>query len=129
MPFDEPKNYIAALIGLLLSCLGLIPILNMVGVLSWGIPEGIMLVITSFALYIITIAGIYLLVDSFMEDHGLRMISIVVALVVIILGLVPLLNSFGLIGFTIPLFGTPILYYVIFLIEGVFLMIAAFTML
>lgn len=128
MPFDEPKNYIAALIGLVLIGLGLVPLLNKIGIIGWGIPSGVEGLILAFAVYIITIAGLYLLVDSFMEDHGTRMISMIVAIVAIVIGLIPILNTFGVIGFTIPFLG-PVLYYVVFLVEGVFLLIAAFTML
>ena len=128
MPFDEPKNYIACIVGLVLVAIGLIPLLNKMGMISWGIPTTIDGLIMGFALYIITIAAVYLLIDSFMEDHGMRMISLVVAIVIAIMGLIPILNSFGLIGFTIPFLG-PMLFYVIFLVEGVFLLIAAFTML
>jgi len=57
----------------------------------------------------------------------MRLISIIVAAVVLVLGLIPLLFNLGIIGFGLG-FITVNWYYILFVIEGLFLVIAAFAM-
>lgn len=125
--FDDPKNWSALLIGIILMALGLIPLLNKWGVIGFNLPGFLLGIFSNIALYILAAGGLYLLIDSFMEDDTTRVISIGVALAIIAIGLIPLLNSFGVIGFTIP-FLSPTLYQILFVLEGLFLFIAAFAM-
>ncbi len=125
--FDDPKNWVAVIIGLLLLALGLIPLLNNFGVIGFGLPGFLNGIVSKIGLWIVAAGGLFLLIDSFLEDHSMRMISIVVALLILAVGIIPLLNSFGIIGFTIPFLSVNV-YNIIFVIEGLFLLIAAFAM-
>lgn len=126
MPWEnEPKNWMALIGGILLTALGLLPLLNKWGILAFPYFSSNLFV--SLAAYVIAAGGIWLLIDSFMEDDAMRVISIIVAIVLIILGLIPVLATFKVIGFNIP-FLTTTFYHILFVVEGFFLMISAFTM-
>ena len=125
--FDDPKNWSALIVGLLLMALGIIPLLNGWGVISFGLPSFLSNMIPMIATYILALGGILLLIDSFMEDDTLRIISIVISLVIIAAGIIPILNNFGVIGFTIP-FLNALVFNILFVLEGLFLTIAAFAM-
>jgi hypothetical protein len=123
--FDDPKNWSALLIGLLMMALGIIPLLNSFDVIGFGgFLSGIL---PKIATYLLAAGGIYLLIDSFMEDDHWRVISIIVALSIIAIGIIQILASFNIIGFSIP-FITDTVYYVLFVIEGFFLVMASFVM-
>lgn len=119
--FDDPKNWSALLIGILLMALGLIPLLNGWGIIGFTLPAFLTTIVPKIALYLIAGAGVYLLIDSFMEDDTTRIISILVALAVVAIGIL------GILGFKIPFLGET-LYNILFVIEGLFLFIAAFAM-
>lgn len=128
--FDDPKNWSALIIGLLLMALGIIPMLQQFKIITWAtFLTGNWLI--TIAPYLLAAGGIYLLIDSFMEDDTMRIVSILVSLVVIAVGVIDVLNKFKIIGFGIPFLegslGT-IIYLSLFILEGLFLFIAAFAM-
>ncbi len=127
MPWDnDPGNWAALITGSLLMVLGVIPLLAKWGVLSLKIPTFLSSnIFMSIGTYIIAIAGIYILINSFMEDDTMRMISIGVAILVILIGIIPILTQFGVIKYEIP-FLSPLFFYIMFTIEGFFLFLAAF---
>ncbi len=128
MPFDnEPKNWAALLIGLLVLALGLIPLLNQWGIIGFEFPGFLTSLIGTIGLWVIAGIGLYLLISSFLEDDMMRIISIVVAGVILLLGLIPILHQFNVIGFGLG-FITVTWYYFLFAVEGIFLILAAFTM-
>jgi len=124
------KDFISGIVGILLTFMGLFPLLS-----SFGIgPEWFalhFLPVQLFA-YIVAGAGFFLAADSIREilnNNHIGIWSFGVAVIVLIIGLFPLLNSFG-IGpewFLFPWI-TQQIYYIIFIVEGVFLFIAAFAM-
>lgn len=124
---DEPIGWISLILGVILIALGLIPLLNTWGIIGFALPGGILGLILGIAPWIIAIVGVFLLVEGFLEDDAMRMITIIVALTIIGAGLIPILHSFGILGFTIP-FLTPMILKIIFVVEGLFLAIAAFAM-
>lgn len=126
--FDDPKNWSALILGLVIASLGAIPLLNSFGVIEFSLPAFLSGIISSIGLWIIAGAGFYLMITSFLEDDTMRVVSIIVALAVLAIGIIPLLNSFGIIGFTIPFLSVNV-YNIIFVIEGLFLIFAAFAML
>lgn len=123
--FDDPKNWSALIVGSLLMALGLIPLLNTFKVISFG--GFLNSIFPTIATYILAAGGIYLLIDSFMEDDHMRMMSMIIALIIIAIGVIQILHGFNIIGFGIP-FITDTVYYILFVIEGLFLFLAAFFM-
>jgi len=94
------RSWLSLIFGLILSALGLIPILNSFNFLAWSIP--------SMPLYIIRvlliIAGVLLMWDSTYEIFQARawwILSIVFGLPILILGVVPILFDYGIIGFNL----------------------------
>ena len=108
--------------------LGIIPLLNGWGAVSFALPGFLNSFLALAALYIIAAGGFYLLIDGFLEwGNPMAWLTFVVALIVLAVGTIPLLNQFGVIGFTIPYLNMTV-YHIIFTIEGFFLFIGAFLM-
>jgi len=120
---------VSFVLGLVLLVLGGIPLLNGFGILPFGLPGFLTGIIASVFLYLCALGGIWLLIDAWFEDASdmMRWSSVIVGLIVLVLGVVPLLNQFGVIGFSIPGLSMTI-YNAIFLVEGVLLVIGAFSL-
>src|SRR3989339_1950494 len=91
------KDFISGIVGILLTFMGLFPLLS-----SFGIgPEWFalhFLPVQLFA-YIVAGAGFFLAADSIREilnNNHIGIWSFGVAVIVLIIGLFPLLNSFGI---------------------------------
>ncbi|OVE75094.1 hypothetical protein BVX95_00180 [archaeon D22] len=127
MALDEPNHWISLILGFVLTALGIIPLLNAMGVIGFGLP-GFMtgLFGSLFGLIVLAGAGVYLLIDSFFEDDFIFWLTLIISLIIVVIGLIPILFNFGIIGFNIP-FGATI-YQILFAIEGFLLIIAAFAM-
>ncbi|MBR9675525.1 hypothetical protein GOV05_00795 [Candidatus Woesearchaeota archaeon] len=127
MALDDKKHWVSLVIGLLLTALGVIPLLSASGLIGFDLPGFIGGLIGSLvSLFVIAGAGVYLLINSFFEDHHIFWITLITSLIVIALGSIPILYEYGKIGFTIP-YGL-IIYQILFIVEGVLLIIAAFAM-
>lgn len=125
----ETKDIISFITGALLFCLGLLPILAKAGIgPSWF---ALSFMPAQIFAYIIAIAGFYLIVESFIEitnSNAIGWWSFLIASLLMIVGILQVLGSNG-IGPSWFAFNIPVLaYYVIFMIEGLFLMIAMFAM-
>ena len=106
--FENKKGFgrkpLSLILGLVFVIIGLIPLLNGFGVIPFGLPIDVRGVI----LWVLAIvASVILLLDSLkMEGFGigsqLRIVSIVGGLLLLAVGLIPILHSFGVLGFTIP---------------------------
>lgn len=127
MALDEPNNWISLILGFLLTALGLIPILNNLGVIGFALP-GFMtgLFGSLFALFVIAGGGAYLLIDSFFEDDAIFWITFVTSIAIIGLGIIPILSKFGVIGLNFSY--AELIYQIIYVIEGFLLVVAAFVM-
>ena len=130
MALDQPKGWISLILGLILMVIGVIPLLATLKVIASN-PIAIVTNVLGLNIlqYIVAIAGIVLIVDAFMEMDAIRAISLIVGIIIVALGTVPVLSSFGVIpavGFLS--FLTATVYHAIFVIEGLFLVIAAFAM-
>jgi hypothetical protein len=129
----EAKDIISFIVGLLLFALGLLPLLN-----SFGIGPDWMamkfLPVTILA-WIVAVGALYLVIDSVIEitnSSSVGFISILIAFVCLAVGILPILHGFG-IGpsfFELSFLGAvgKYLYNVIFMLEGLFLMIAMVAM-
>ena len=116
-------------LGIVLFVLGGLPLLNTTGVIAFTLPAALTGLIAKIVLYLCALGGIWLLIDAFWEDASdtTRYTSLIVGLIVLVIGTIPLLNQFGVIGFSIPVLSMTI-YNVIFLVEGILLMWGAFQM-
>jgi hypothetical protein len=129
MALDEPKGWLSMIVGLVLLVIGLIPLLNGWSVIPFGLPSFLTGLISSIIVYLIAIGALYLIIEAFIEDIGdpIGKITLIVGILIFALGIITLLNSFGVIGFSIP-FLNEMIYNILFMIEGIFLVIAAFVM-
>ncbi|MBI2647608.1 hypothetical protein HYW99_03965 [Candidatus Woesearchaeota archaeon] len=118
------RDWISGLVGLIIFLLGLLPMLGYFTFLNDLAP--------SLLTWIVAGAGFWLAYSSIVEITNSNVVgwwSFGVAITVLIIGLFPLLHSFG-IGPSWFEFNwlNRNAYNVIFIIEGVFLMIATFAM-
>lgn len=126
----QVKDWISLLVGAIVFCLGLFPVLNKTG----AGPEwfGLNFLPVAIFTYIAAFAGFYLLVESVIEITNSNIIgwwSFIIASIILAVGVPPLLHGFG-IGpewFNFSWISQTI-YYILFIIEGFFLMVACFAM-
>lgn len=120
----QARDWISGLVGLIILLLGLLPLLGKFTFLN-NLP-------VSLLTWIVAGAGFYLAINSIVEITNSNVVgwwSFGVAVAVLIIGLFPLLHSFG-IGYAWFEFKwlSRNAYNLIFVVEGVFLMIATFAM-
>ena len=120
----QMRDWISGLFGLIIFLLGLMPILGKFTFLN-ELPAVLLT-------WIVAGAGFYLMVNSLIEITNSNIVgwwSFIVAIVVLIIGLLPLLHSFhiGPSWFEFAWLSRTV-YNIIFIVEGFFLMIATFAM-
>ncbi len=108
-----PRKPISLLMGIIFLAFGLLPILHTLGKVGFtisGIPQAV--------LHVLSIAGaVFLLWDAIAEGMSammgfpqmIRMATFVMAIVLLAVGLIPLLNSMGVLGFSLPVLATIII--------------------
>ena len=118
-----PRQPISGILGLVFLILGVVPLLNSFGIIGFALPA----VPDFIARIILLIAGTLLLWDAKHEIFNNRAwmwLSLVLGIPILVLGLVPVLNSFGVIDFTLNF--VPILVYnILTAVAGVILFIDA----
>lgn len=117
------RDWISGVVGLVIFLLGFLPLM--------GLLKTNFLPATIFT-WIVAIAGLYLLVDALIEITNSNVVGWVtfwIAVAAVLIGLLPILHGFGIgpsfFGFK---WISLTIYNIIFMIEGVFLMIATFAM-
>jgi len=121
----EGKDWMSFFMGLVVAATGLVPILNKYEIIGFNLPLSLKIL-----QYLVAAAGFYLIINSIIEitnSNSIGWTSFFIAAVIMITALLPILNEFGVISFTIP-FMKDMVYQVLFVIEGIFLIIAAFAM-
>ncbi|MAG15844.1 hypothetical protein CMO88_02180 [Candidatus Woesearchaeota archaeon] len=122
-----PRQPISGVLGLLFLALGIIPLLNTFGVIPFNIPpvpHGIILWVLA------VVGGAVLLWDALIEnmptgiEGQLRMASLIGGLILLVIGIIPILNHFGILGFGLPSF-IDMIKNVLFTIAGVLLLYGA----
>ncbi len=115
------KDWISFFVGAAVFLLGFLPLFKKMDILP----------IAVFA-YIASAAGFYLMINSVIEITNSNIIgwwSFIIAVIVLLIGLPPMLSSFGVgpawFNFT---WVSQTIYHIIFMVEGAFLMIACFAM-
>jgi hypothetical protein len=126
----ELKDWLSFFAGVAMIALGGLPLIHSIMsnapsafALSW-FP------LTLFT-YVLAGAGLYLLIDAIIEitnSNGVGWMTFLLGIVFLIIGLIPILNTVGIIGFSLPFALSPVAYQIMFVIEGIFLCIATFAM-
>lgn len=116
----EMKDWISGLVGVIVLCLGLMPLLNGMGIgptwFNFSLPIKLLG-------WIAVAAGFYLIINSFIEitnSNIVGWVSFFAAAVITVLGLLQLLERISFLSET--------MFQIMFIIEGLFLMIATFAM-
>jgi hypothetical protein len=130
----EAKDIISFIVGILLFALGLLPLLAGFGIGPAWFDLFKFLPVTVFS-WIIAVGALYLVIDSVIEitnSSAIGFVSIIIAFICLLIGVLPILAGFG-IGpafFSLDFLGVvgKYLYNIIFILEGVFLMIAMVAM-
>jgi hypothetical protein len=130
----EAKDIISFIVGALLFLLGLFPLLAKFGIGPAWFDVWQFLPITIVS-WIIAVGALYLVVDSVIEitnSSAIGFVSIIVAFVCLLIGVLPILHGFG-IGpelFSLSFLGpvTDYLFNIVFMAEGIFLMLAMIFM-
>ena len=126
----QPRDWLSGLVGIILGLLGFLPFLHSIGkgpewfAFSW-LP-------LQFLTYIIAIGGFYLVINSVIEitnSNVIGWISFFIAALITITGILKILGQRGTIaGFFAMAWMPAMFYYIIFIILGIFLLIATFAM-
>lgn len=119
MGIKTAGNFIFAFV---LIAIGLFPILNTLGITSFNPTASLPSIIK---LLLIAIAVLWLAIDGFGEDHIIKWLSLITALLLTIMIAVPVLNLVGWINFSLPAFVSRIENF-LYVAGGVFLLIGAF---
>ena len=116
----EPKDWVSGLVGAVIFCLGLFPLLNARGIgpvwFGFSLPVKILG-------WVVVIGGFYLIINSFIEITNSNVVgwmSFFVAAVISVLGVLQMLGKIAWIS--------GIVFNIIFIVVGFFLMIATFAM-
>ena len=120
----QMRDWISGAVGAIILLLGLMPLIGRFTFLN-DLPATLLT-------WIVALAGLYLAVNSIIEITNSNIVgwwSFGIAVAVLIIGLFPVLHSIG-IGPAWFEFGwlNRTAYNIIFILEGVFLMIATFAM-
>lgn len=132
------RDWVSFFVGLVLFLLGLVPLLEQFNIVAWGFSDFLSQVWFAAILpYIVAIAGFYLLIEAIEEiinSSSMGWISFIVGGILMLLGSAPILAGYGILPATFAfqglLSGTIglVIYRMIFIVEGIFLMIATFAM-
>jgi hypothetical protein len=128
--FTRPRDTISFFVGLLVAAVGLLPLLERFGVIGFSVPFLDQVSVQVFV-WLVAVFGLYVLIDGIIEPpmHSLHKILIVAGLVMFLIGLLPILKNFGVIGFGLPFIqGNLLLYQILLAIEGITLVIGGLTM-
>lgn len=119
-------GYIGIIGGLLLFLFGLAFLLNSVGAMPFALPNFIYGLFASIGAYILAGAGLFLVVEDLIQkDSGFKfVVPIIIGLVVLSVGVVDVLNAFGVLEFSFS-FLPAMVYYALFMLEGIGMMLAS----
>jgi hypothetical protein len=119
MPFGARKN-IGLVLGIIILVIGILGTLTGLNILKFKLSLTI-----DILAWILAVGGIYLIIESITEFGARRGAALLVAFVVLAAALIPILSQLGIITFSIPGF-TLLIYHILLIVEGIFLIINAF---
>ncbi len=130
----QARDWISFAVGIVVLALGFLPMAEGFGWFDLGISalfkaNWFIAVVP----YLVAIFGFYLAINSIIEitnSNAIGWWSFGIAAVLFAIGILPVLKTFftGLPDFFDLKFLTPFVYQIIFILEGIFLMIATFAM-
>lgn len=128
MIFTRPRDTISFVIGLILTAFGIIPVLFTLGMISFNLPAFLGLP-GNILIWLIAAGGAYVVIDGFVEPphHALHWFLIIAGLVLLAVGLIPILHTFNVIGFTIPFLDNMVVYHILVTLEGLLLVVGGLT--
>ncbi len=118
------RHWVSFVIGLVIALFGLF---SLIGKESWLGPAGGLT--GSILAYVLAFGGLYMVFDSFFEysfHSGIFITTFIAGIVVFGLGIINVLHSFDAVAFSVPI--PAFLYDLLFVVEGLFLVIATFVM-
>lgn len=121
MGWEGLKSTISFFLGLIIFALGIVPLMNKANMVTWTIPD----IPEIIMLILLTIGGLYVILDGFMEVPmipSMGWLSILTGIIVSILGILKLLGK--TMGFLVLVQGIGI--NILFAIVGFLLIIGAF---
>ena len=116
----ETKDWVSGIVGFLVLCIGLLPLLNKMGIGPGWFNFSLPIILLS---WIVAAAGFYLIINSFIEitnSNIVGWVSFAIAAIITAIGLLQALGKISWISETI--------FSVLFIVVGLFLMIATFAM-
>ncbi len=129
MAWDGMKSTLSLILGVILTILGGLPLLNKLGVTVLALPAGLSGALPQLVAYILAVGGFYLLIDAWDEwGEWYFWVTVVVGLAALTAGVIMALHSLGVLGFTVP-FMTPTAYNSLFVVEGLLLIWGSFNQL
>lgn len=126
----EAKDIISMVIGAVIAAVGILPLLHAIGAGPefFNLHEFLPIAIISWILAVGALYLVYAAVIEITNSNAIGWASILIAFILLALGVLTILGSFGigpgLFGLELP----TIVYDIIFIIEGLFLFIAGFAM-
>jgi hypothetical protein len=127
--FTRPRDTVSFFVGLILFVFGLIPLLVSLGFLKWTLPKFMTNLPFNVAIWIIAVAGLYVVIDGFIEPpaHNLHWFLIAAGIVLFVIGFLPILHNFGVIGLSFGFLNNLIIYYALITLEGLLLIVGGLT--
>jgi len=92
----QMRDWVSGMIGIVVFCLGSLPLLNNFGVGPAWFKLALPIAILS---YVVAAMGFYLLIDSFIEisnSNTVGWVSFLIAFVCLGIGMLPVLHGFGI---------------------------------
>jgi len=129
MIMPRARDKMSFFVGLILFAMGGIPLANKLGFLGFNLPELISGAIGSVAIWIIAVGGAYVLIDGIIEPktHSLHWTLVLIGLLLLVTGLIPILNNFGVLPFGFGFLNNLVVYNSIITLEGLLLVIGGLT--
>ena len=130
MIFTRPRDSISFVVGAILALYGLIPLLNAIGLLKFTLPAFLTGLPAEILIWVVAVGGAYVVIDGLIEPkmNMLHPFLIGVGIILLAIGLIPILNKFHVIPFSLPFLGASLTpYQILITIEGLLLIIGGFT--
>jgi len=126
--FTRPRDTVSFFAGLIIAAFGIVPLLAKFGVLGVKLPAFLVGLPFSIAIWVIAVAGLYVVIDGFIEPpaHNLHWFLIAGGIVLFLVGLLPVLHSFGVIAMSFGFLDNLVLYSII-TVEGILLIVGGLT--
>ncbi len=125
--FTRPRDTVSFFMGLFIAAFGLLPLLGAMKLLT--IPSFMSNIKFEIAIWIIAVAGLYVVIDGFIEPpaHSLHWVLIGAGIFMFVVGLLPILSNYKVIGMSFSFLNNLYIYQAVITVEGFLLMIGGLT--